>query len=290
MGCAASHEHSDQERPRSDMEKRLDLNAVSDIVRDLCTGKGEVQPKAKLTDPASNRAWTEVLSEPVFGRLCSCPRGTTAPDRLSSRDGRKYVFAFGPETVCGTLLRLEPYEMLVQLGLIPRYIYWKVYKEELPCFLVLFRPGRVQPEPATWDGVIAFISRHYPLCVDRVHKHLPEIKTRSVDDFEKDCSVRFIEALENPTGPDYMTYDRYMALSDPLPWQTRLFLYCELRLFELFTGDGRTKLHDGSLGETEYLCDNVDLTDFGEGNYRIIPLTVTIPDDVIQKYENEGET
>ncbi|CAH1263773.1 Hypp2762 [Branchiostoma lanceolatum] len=243
MGCAASHDHSDRggSRQVTDMEKkRLDLDAVADIVRDLCTGKEELHTRTKPTDTDSSRAWTEVLSEPVYGRLCSCPKGTTSPDRLSSRDGRKYVFSFGPETVCGTLLRLEPYEMLVQLGLIPRYIYWKV-------------------------------------------------KTRSVDDFEKDCSVRFIEALENPTGPDYMTYDRYMALSDPQPWQTRLFLYCELRLFELFTGDGRTKLHDGSLGEMEYLCDNVALSEFGEGNYRTIPVTVTIPDDVIQKYENEGE-
>jgi hypothetical protein len=69
------------------------------------------------------------------------------------------------------------------------------------------------------------------------------------------------------------TYEEYTRLDGPREaWQTRLFLYCQLRLFELYTGDGMCKDHRGQATYAEYLCENRRLVEM-TGESRLLCLS-----------------
>ena len=87
-----------------------------------------------------------------------------------------------------------------------------------------------------------------------------------------------------------MSYARFCTLPKPQKdWETRLFLYCELRIFELFSGDGHTWSESGVKGEKEYLCPNYCFAkDLGPENYIIVPLNVQVPPAVREKFDDRG--
>ena len=76
-------------------------------------------------------------------------------------------------------------------------------------------------------------------------------------------------------------YDFYCSLPSPRSaLQVRLFLYCELRLLEMFRGDGyASSTEPGSVHCLGYLCPNMQLSELDEGSLAVLPMTnVTIPD------------
>lgn len=67
----------------------------------------------------------------VFGRICSTPSRCQNPQNLSYIPGRETAFVFGPETVRTLLLHKKPYEILLELGMLPEGIHDKVILPQL---------------------------------------------------------------------------------------------------------------------------------------------------------------
>ena len=128
--------------------------------------------------------------------------------------------------------------------------------------------------PATWDGVMKLVDKCYPLAAGDCKRHLEVMKRTSCEEFEKEAGFKFMDAKISCSGtdkdtPPHYSYEYYCSLPDEgnkMAWQTRLFLYCELRLFELFTGNGRTLSINGRdggcsfSGPLEYIAPNVSLS------------------------------
>ena len=159
------------------------------------------------------------------------------------------------------------------------YSYW----------LILFRPSTQQKGlivPATWDGVTQIVSSLYPNAHKDLIEHLPTLKDTPFEVFEKQAGFQFLECRRNehgtsPDKPPYYSYDFYCSLPSPRSaLQVRLFLYCELRLLEMFRGDGyASSAEPGSVHCLEYLCPNLQLSELDEGSLAVLPMTnVTIPD------------
>lgn len=147
------------------------------------------------------------------------------------------------------------------------------------CHIVLFKLSEGARDkfdvlPATWDGVMKLVDKYYPLAVDDCRRHLEVMKTKTCEEFEKEAGFKFLDAKTSQSSsgreaPPYYSYEYYCSLPNKgnrKAWQTRLFLYCELRLFELFTGNGRTLSISGkdggysSSGPLEYISPNVSLS------------------------------
>lgn len=123
----------------------------------------------------------------------------------------------------------------------------------------------------------------YPDVLQDFVSHRAQLVGASYQTFEQEAGFKFLETKgsTNARGchvPPQYTYEYFRSL--PIPrraWQVRLFLYCELRLLELFRGDGQTCMEDGTAGCKEYLCTNVDFADFDPLQSVLIPLDVQVP-------------
>ena len=137
--------------------------------------------------------------------------------------------------------------------------------------------------PATWEGVLDLVKLCYPLAASDMEQHLDELQNTPFEDFEKAAGFRFIDTHHSAdsNGPPAYKYAKYCALPAPRKtWQTRLFLYCELHLLELYTGDGRTHSDGQSVRHEEYLCRDVSLEALKEHSIpcEAVALSVAIPE------------
>ena len=156
-------------------------------------------------------------------------------------------------------------------------------------WLVIFLPCLHQQPfsvyPATWNGVLQTVREHYPLLLSDFVAHFQELQEKNYEEFEREAGFRFIESLNNfksgrRDGLPYYSYEYTCSLPKPLSsWQLRAFLYCELRLLELFNGTGHTSIEGRSneVGPTEYLCPVVPLSGFSSDSMEIVQLNVVIP-------------
>ena len=147
------------------------------------------------------------------------------------------------------------------------------------CHIVLFKLNEGARDkfdvlPATWDGVMKLVEKYYPLAAEDCRRHLEVMKNKSCEGFEKEAGFKFLDAKtscsrDGKVTPPHYDYEYYCSLPDKgnrKAWQTRLFLYCELRLFELFTGNGRTLSISGKdggynySGPLQYISPNVSLS------------------------------
>ena len=170
------------------------------------------------------------------------------------------------------------------------YIYvMQLIEQNCPYWLILFKPAKQQKElivPATWDGVTHIVSSLYPLAYHDLIQHLHTIVHTPFADFETEAGFKFLECRRNEKGtypdkPPYYSYDLYCSLPQPrTALQVRLFLYCELRLLEMFRGDGLASMTEpGSVHCLEYLCPNLQLSALDEDSLAVLPMThVSIPD------------
>ena len=111
-----------------------------------------------------------------------------------------------------------------------------------------------------------------------------QLKERPYKEFEEDAKFRFIESLKcfksgDKNGPPYFDYQYTCSLPRPLScWQLRAFLYCELRLLELFDGCGRTRIESNNqLGPCEYMCPTVPFSSFNSDSMEMVSLRVVVP-------------
>ena len=155
-------------------------------------------------------------------------------------------------------------------------------------WLAIFLPSQsslpFSVHPATWDGVLETIRHQYPFLLSEFQNHFQELKERPYEEFEKDAKFRFIESLQafksgDKNGPPFFDCEYMRLLPRPLLcWQLRAFLYCELRLLELFDGEGRTRAEGtGELGPCEYLCPVVPFSSFESDSMELVSLNVVVP-------------
>ena len=123
-------------------------------------------------------------------------------------------------------------------------------------WLVIFLPSLSSlpcpVHPATWDGVVNTIKDLFPILYPDFAKHFTKLKECPYREFEHEAGFKFLDSLKryksrSATGPPYYDYEYTCTLPRPLKaWQVRAFLYCELRLLELFDGNGHTKQRKGT--------------------------------------------
>ena len=173
---------------------------------------------------------------------------------------------------------------------VTKFLFFQVEVKKNIHWLILFTdPEAAISEfclhQATWDGVLGLCRQFYPEAVDDVERNLHVLKTRPYAQFESDSGLTFLDCKNDAAHPFHLNYERFVALPPPRSaWQTRLFLFCELRLTELYAGDGYTQ-SDGADGDSfggkryqEFICKNYELGGLVEkGLAVILPLTVTLP-------------
>lgn len=136
--------------------------------------------------------------------------------------------------------------------------------------------------PATWDGVIELTRALFPEVTGDLLSNLQTLKEKKCEEFEEEAGFRFLDAKRNrhgtgpPGSPPYFNYKHFCSLPKPRrAWQVRAFLYCELRLLSLYTGDGLT-CNEGRRGQRikEYLMPNVRFTDLAPSRCAVLPMQV----------------
>lgn len=171
---------------------------------------------------------------------------------------------------------------------LPMFVLQLIEKNS-PYWLLLFKPSEKQQHlfvKATWDGVTHIIHSLYPNVYPDLMVHLQTLKITPFNEFEKQAGFKFLECRRNidgiyPDKPPYYSYDFYSSLPKPrTAMQVRLFLYCEMRLLEMFRGDGyASTVEPGSVHCLEYLCPNLKLSDFDKQCVAVLPMNnVIIPD------------
>lgn len=137
--------------------------------------------------------------------------------------------------------------------------------------------------PATWDGVIQHIEALFPEAISDLKEHIHTLEEKTLEYFEEEAGFRFLDAKKNrytQDYPPYFSYKYFCSLPKPRSaWQVRAFLYCELRLHKLFTGDGHT-CNEGDRGMRikEYLCPNTRISDLDSTKSVVLPMRMTIPE------------
>ena len=69
----------------------------------------------------------EYCTKNVYGRIVA--EGEGSLQNLSSSKDRKTVFLFGEDAIKSLVLRKSPYDSLIELGLTPDYIHYKVLQK-----------------------------------------------------------------------------------------------------------------------------------------------------------------
>jgi hypothetical protein len=144
--------------------------------------------------------------------------------------------------------------------------------------------------PATWDGVIQYTRDMFPDAFDDLMSHIHTLKQKKFKEFEEAARFQFLDAKRNRrgqgghSGPPYFSYEYFCSLPKPrAAWQVRAFLFCELRLLKLFTGDGYT-CNEGSGGQRvlEYLGPNLQVENLHPSKCAVLKMEVQYSEVIAQ--------
>jgi hypothetical protein len=210
---------------------------------------------------AAYRAGAPVAVEGLVGRVL---KGRVEEDfaRLSHDEDRRVVYLMDPEGLA-SLVGLDADATLERIGYRPDYVTAK-RAQGFRFELVVFH-ARSDVVPATWDHLPQLVEQAYPGLGAHVEAHLPILQTSSYPELVA-ASGGYPWHPVRDTGrghPEFFAAARY-AREHAEPWQTRAFLYCELRLTDLYSGDGYTRTPDGERGLAEWATANRALADLGE--------------------------
>lgn len=169
----------------------------------------------------------------------------------------------------------------------------QVVEQQSTFWLILFTSdapkdsSNLQIAPATWDGVIQHVKATFPEAYGDLMSHIQALKERQFEEFEEEAGFQFLEGKKNRHGsglPPYYSYEYFCSLPKPrTAWQVRAFLYCELRLLKLFTGDGYT-CNEGRNGQRvlEYLGTNVRISDLDTTKCVVLQMNVEFPELLVK--------
>jgi hypothetical protein len=126
--------------------------------------------------------------------------------------------------------------------------------------------------PATWDGILSLIDKHYSKSIStKICQHADALKSMSFDEIEDRARLSFLEGAsyfdvnELPVNgifndSRFMTEERFSECQGTLE-ESRGFLYNRIGLTGLFDGSGFTKDSTGQLHVREYLQLNLLVRD-----------------------------
>lgn len=272
---------------------KMDFSAVVHKTRQLLAGVDQ-----GLTSMASQVSEHEQLDlvEDIYGRVCTTV-GKEPPVRFSSDPARTSVFLFGPDAVKSILLQESGYEILCSIGRDKDYLHHTMIEQRSSFWLVLFTSDAFpssEPSstiaPATWEGVIKHTRTTFPDAFGDLMNNINTLKQRNFETFEEEAGFQFLNSKKNRHSkdnsglPPYFSYQYFCSLPKPrTAWQVRAFLFCELRLLKLFTGDGYT-CNEGRGGQRvlEYLGPNVRLGDMDTAKCVVLRMNIEY-EDVLAK-------
>ena len=136
--------------------------------------------------------------------------------------------------------------------------------------------------------MVQHVQTTFPEAYPDLLSHIQTLKESTLEDFEKEAGFEFLESKKSkdgkngPNSPPYYSYEYFCSLPKPrTAWQVRAFLYCELRLLKLFTGDGCTR-NESKAGRRilEYLGPNLRLGDLNPAKCTILKMNVSYEDIV----------
>jgi hypothetical protein len=194
-------------------------------------------------------------------------------ESLSENSERRIVMMLGVDGL-EKILGKSGYEILIELGYLPEIIKTQV---ELGIKFKLFlTPSFGGFKLANWDNVIEMVSIAYFYAGPRLRAVLPQLKKLEYSQIETLLGYSLGKVFKNGRGDSrFMTYNRYMK-AEPTVGNARAFLYHSCFLYELFTGNGYTKLHgNGQRGIKEYVGRNCGLDVFSR--HQLVDLNVVLP-------------
>lgn len=195
------------------------------------------------------------------------------PIALAEERDRRVTMVMGPSGL-KRLIGKSGFDMLVELGHRREYIAREVATGTKFSLVIFHRqPGMVS---ATWNNVINSVCQHYPEIKHLVLPAKTKLKQTAFADWEKQAGFDFsdVHAL-GAKDPRFMNVARLLE-SNGDALAVRRFLYHTVRLTELFSGDGYTRLQNGERGVREYVLENKVLACLGE--MHAIELEVAVPE------------
>jgi len=202
----------------------------------------------------SGRMFSGFSHDPAFGK------------RLTTDVRKRLSFIFGPDALIAFLGK-GPREICLQLGLGAEWLDAKL-KQGAMFKLAIFPSSSVHSTLANWDGVSNFVELYYPEVWPKVSAHLPSIRATPFAEIESEAGYDMLKV--HLLGRDLITGDgkdpRYVSLKrlvelEGTRVEVRQFLWDEIGINNLYSGDGKTVDDFGTTGPSEYLAKSTLISD-----------------------------
>jgi hypothetical protein len=208
---------------------------------------------------------------PLRGRIL---RGRHEADfEILGSAERDIVFIMGPDGL-SKLPGIKPLTALDHIGLNPGYVQGRI-SQGFNFRLLVFEGGSAAPL-ATWDNALDMVASVRPELAEDIEQHRTALIETPFEVFEADVAEPLDDIeLAGPAHPDYMSLEKYLALSPQAktnPAKLRRLLFHVEHLGSLFYGDGYTRTPDGRIGLAEYLVPNGPVDELPEA--RVVDFVV----------------
>lgn len=216
--------------------------------------------------------------EELFGRI---QKGKSPEDFLTMTNDadRKIIFYMGSDALEDLLVRSD-YQSLIRLGYTPDYISSLLRRQHSFQLTVFNNPGELVP--ATWDSIAELVQKYHPSVASKVLSKLTQLKLIPFNEIEEmaisESGLPFLAVEEKGKDHPLFINERSLKERHGKLWEVRAFLYYQIRLTELFSGDGYTLTQDGARGVREFAGGNLTVASLPRK--AIIPLHIS-PKDCI---------
>jgi hypothetical protein len=248
-------------------------------------GSGRSSGRSSLGHVLEDHDTTTQHLSHLLGRVTY---GTTNSDPALEhlqRDGplRPYAWVMGADGLQLFLQSPNHLEALYKIGFERDWIARKLEDHNVFMLGVFPVSDKLQPVPATWDGVFDLVRRAYPDSVSRkVLQHADKLRTVPFEEIERQAMESYLKGATyltvNETAvngisrdPRFMDEARFAACEGTLA-QARGFLYNKMGLSKFFDGQGFTKNAEGRHFVREYIIPNQKTTAIPHFHY--LPLRV----------------
>lgn len=217
----------------------------------------------ELTQVASNIRSFNLNTVPplIFARIL---RGNIDAhfQKLSTDAGRDIVMLMDAQGILETFGRSGGTPPLEKIG------YTRDYIKELVAsgtkFKLILIKGNSGIRPATWKNLGSYLKQVYGsghIVNQLFAKHYSELQAKSFSELSEYYGPTINKATNSKT----------LTAGSSL-WEFRSFLYNELRLTELYTGNGFTQTPDGQRGLAEYFIVNSEINEEKIGPHEIVDI------------------
>jgi hypothetical protein len=197
---------------------------------------------------------------------------------------RKFAWVMGADGLI-LFLKQSNIQALRSIGFEDRWIRKKLEDGEHLRLGIFNRSEKCVP--ATWDGILSLIDKHYPKSISsKIWQHADALKRLSFDEIEDRARLSYLEGASYfdvnelaingcSTDPRFMSEERFLECEGTLE-ESRGFLYNRLGLSRLFDGSGFSMHSNGELCAQEYLQPNVPVREIP--GFRYLDLAIDSAD------------